>query len=960
MLLFLIESRTARLVAQSRRAMERFLTEEAAQERDLALFEAFSEVRELPARWRPTIQQLERFAAGWADLVPDNPRIQAALAHSLAQKHRFTYRSVPGIRAALGLDQETVQQGYQRLYGEPLDTIFAEPISWRSPLEGWVSRLRWLYSGVTSRLESLPPFWTAFALVLTETVGGGILALPIAVAGVGPLAGVVILVVFGLVNVLTIACMSEAIARSGTIRYGNAFLGRVVVAYLGNAGALILTLGMGLLCLICLLAYFVGFSTMLADATSVPGVVWTALLFLAGLYFLGRRSLDATVASALLVGAANIVLILILSVLALVHMQPANLSYVNVPFIGGRPFDPSILQLMFGTILSAYFGHLSVSNCAKVVLHRDPSARSLIWGSTTGMIVAIILYCLWVVAVNGAVPAKVLANEPGTALTPLAAQVGSSVYVLGSIFVILGMGMGSIYCCLGLFNLVRERLPSRREPVVVLPRRRGRLILHKRGRPDAYPRLGLTYVGLEADPEGNGRPNLQVDLQLETDAHRWKVALSDRWESGPLLGSVPGLDERAVRCSLEVLAANPESIRLRVVSPLAMAYDGEWDVSGFHLADILAAEGSPEPQRQIVTWMMRQGEASLADVASHLGQDESTAQAMLGALVEEGLVEEATAVDGNRGGSRYRVRLAARRRRQLPTEIWKALGDEAETPEGIEQLSSRTRKGAVARRAWEAMLGDRGRFILSASPVVLVFVVTEWLLLIGAESFTGPLNFAGVIVVSLLGGIFPALLLASSRQKGEVVPGVLYRFLGHPLLLGAVYIVSLIGLFLHGLVIWTGPVERASALAVGVAIVGVTLVMFRRGAFARRLVLELQQKQSEGEEAVFSVMAGGQAVEAEVQLRGLQGEQHLRAAAGQLGIFSTLQHLLFTLPAKRTRDLELWAHRVTLAQESEALPAVAQVECGQQVTRVDLKLREGGQVVLPLAGDECRVEITPD
>jgi len=90
LLLFLIESRTAHLVALSRRAMERFLTEEAAQERDLALLEAFSRGQEIPARRRPTIQNLERFAAKWADLVPDNPRIQAALAHALARRAACT------------------------------------------------------------------------------------------------------------------------------------------------------------------------------------------------------------------------------------------------------------------------------------------------------------------------------------------------------------------------------------------------------------------------------------------------------------------------------------------------------------------------------------------------------------------------------------------------------------------------------------------------------------------------------------------------------------------------------------------------------------------------------------------------------------------------------------------------------------------------------------------------------
>ena len=105
-LLFLIESRTAHMVAQSRQAMEIFLTKEAAEERDLAFFEAFALGRDPPLR--PTIQDLERYAPQWAPLVPENPSVRAAVAHLLGQKYDFTYQSVPGIRAALGLDEEAV------------------------------------------------------------------------------------------------------------------------------------------------------------------------------------------------------------------------------------------------------------------------------------------------------------------------------------------------------------------------------------------------------------------------------------------------------------------------------------------------------------------------------------------------------------------------------------------------------------------------------------------------------------------------------------------------------------------------------------------------------------------------------------------------------------------------------------------------------------------------------------
>jgi hypothetical protein len=101
-LLFLIESRAAHLMVRSRQAMELFLTQESAQQRDLAFLEAFALGSEPPLR--PTIRDLERYAPQWAPLVPENPRVQAALAQRLGEKYQFTYQTVPNIRIALGLD----------------------------------------------------------------------------------------------------------------------------------------------------------------------------------------------------------------------------------------------------------------------------------------------------------------------------------------------------------------------------------------------------------------------------------------------------------------------------------------------------------------------------------------------------------------------------------------------------------------------------------------------------------------------------------------------------------------------------------------------------------------------------------------------------------------------------------------------------------------------------------------
>ncbi len=84
-LLFLIESRTARLTGQSRQAMQRFVSSDAAQARELDYIEAFALGREPPLR--PTVQDLERFAPQRAPLVARNSRVQAVLALRMSEKY---------------------------------------------------------------------------------------------------------------------------------------------------------------------------------------------------------------------------------------------------------------------------------------------------------------------------------------------------------------------------------------------------------------------------------------------------------------------------------------------------------------------------------------------------------------------------------------------------------------------------------------------------------------------------------------------------------------------------------------------------------------------------------------------------------------------------------------------------------------------------------------------------------
>lgn len=935
-LLFLIETRTATLVAESRQAVERFPTEQAAKERDLAFLEAFALGREPPLR--PTIQDLERYAAEWADLAPDNSRLRAAIAHLVGQKYRLPQQRVPGVRAALGLDTEQVRAAYQRQFGTSLDSIYAPRVS---PLD----RLGWGWTALARRLEMLPPFWTAFALTLTETVGAGILALPIALAAVGPLAGVALLVVLGVINQLTIAAMAESVARSGALRYSNAFFGRLVAEYLGGAASVILSVSLAIVCFLALLAYYIGTGTILADATSVPAAVWAALLFLIGLYFLSRQSLSSSVASALVIGAVNIGIILVISLLALSHLQWANLTYVNVPLLGGRPFDPSILRLIFGVVLLAYFGHLSVGSSARVVLQRDPSARALIQGSIAAQVAAMALYCLWVLAMNGAIAPQTLAGLSGTALAPLVTEVGPSVQVLGSLFAILAMGMASVWFSLGLMNMVREWLPSRSRRVLLLPRRQGSLVFEPRRRSADSLRLSITYLGLQED-----QPRLRLDVDMNTDSRHVEFAVNGRWDMASVVDRVPELRDGGLSLGLEVLDAGRESLRLGITSSMSVSYAGGWDALGLRMADALVL---PDDERRFLNWLIRQGEVGDSDVATYTGQGDRLVRARLTGLVKAGYIGEVEVG----GETRYRAQLARRRASGLPEGIWRAL-----QPDGAAASDARRTgvKGAweLTRRMREAIAGERGRFVVSLTPVWLVFLLSEWLLLTGNQSFTAPLSYGGVITGTLVGGVFPVLMLVAARRKAELVPGLVLRFLGHPIVVGGIYVLFVTNLFLHGLVIWSGAIQQASALAVGMLAVGATIAMARGGAFTPRAVVELRDDQRDAQAAVFAVTIKGQPATANVRLRYADGEQVCQAAGGRVPKLSALRQAIIELPASQAKELKVWAHQMTREGQSERLPAIVDISCGDASTRqFDLRVT-GEQVLVPLTSGACTVQIT--
>jgi amino acid permease len=447
-LLFAIESRTAQLVARANKATAIYLTPKALEEQEQNFLSAIAAGRELPVQ--PRIQDLDRYAKHWANLIPEDPRLQAAIAHLLAQKYRFTAQRVVSLRSALGLDSPDIQEAYQRLYQQPLETIYVPILTPRD-------RIRWLWKSFSTKLESLPPFWITLLLTIPGVVG--LLALPIALAGVGFTTAITLIIIFGVINMLTVWALAEAVTRSGTTRFGLGFLGQLVDEYLGRASSTMLTVIMSLNNFFILIIFFLGVAGTLEDSTSLPTELWVIGLFGVCLYFLFRRSFNSTVGTTILIVLVNLVILLLIPLLALPNFSSANLPSFNFPF-QGETFNPATWGLVLGVMLSTFFSHILIAAYAPVTLRRESGGRSWIWGSVAAIFVLMLIACAWMVVINGTIPAEILASTTGTVLSPLAEVAGQSVIWLGSLLVVLSLGLGCIQVALVLYYLVDERLPA--------------------------------------------------------------------------------------------------------------------------------------------------------------------------------------------------------------------------------------------------------------------------------------------------------------------------------------------------------------------------------------------------------------------------------------------------------------------------------------------------------------------
>lgn len=683
MLLFAIENRVAQRVEQDMRDAAVYLTYSNTQTREQDFYAALAQGRVREAS--VTIQQIERYVTQWQSLLPEAPdaKLNAALAQLLGKKYKFTRAEIPGVRTVLRLDDAATRQAFQNGFNLALESIYA-------PRLDVSARGRFAWARFAARLENLPPFWLAF--FLTMPGAAGLLALSTAMAGVGLIGGLLLLFVFALLNMFTVAALAEATARAGVTRLGLGWLGQLVQEYLGSAGALFLTAILALNNFFVLVVFFLGVGGTLQDATQLPLWFWALVLFGICVFFLSRGSLNSTIASTLLVIFAVLVLLVLIPLFALPHFQIANLA--RAAFVS---FGAGSLQFALALLLSTYFSHLLVATYAPVVVRRDASARSWIGGSAGAIFGFMLIAMFWLVVLNGALAPEVIANAQGTILTPLAEKSGSIVLWLGSLLVILSLGLATVQISLGLYYMVQERLPA--------------------------PRDGSLF----------SRP--------------------------------------------------------------------------------------------------------------------------------------------------------------------------------------------------------RARFVVSIVPMIGVLALAEYLAFTGTTSFASLLGIVSAFALPLLSGVFPILLLAATRRKGEFIPRGAARVFGNSIFLTVMYFLFIAIIFGYGMLIFQDALVRGLIIAIGIVTLAVTVLMLRRGAFVSRLVILIQRDES-SDRSRFSIVERGSPARAQVDLEYAKGAQGIHAASRAI-VWDGLHALRVRIGVPKAGSVKMWGIKITKQGTLQGLNARVELLNGAHTEQIE-------------------------
>ena len=617
-----------------------------------------------------------------------------------------------------------------------------------------------------------PAWLPVFAVVFPTVVGGGILALPVALAPLGPLLAVAVTALLGLVNILTIGLLAVSVVRRADSLPPYARLATLSRDLLGRGAAVITAWVVGVLMLGLVVVYALGLSDSLATSIGLPAPLW-ALAALAGSALLvGFQFRRALMTAGTAVTVTSILLLGTLMLLLLRHVD-TDLLTAGPP----APLGIPSFALVFGALMGAYFGHTSVPTIAPATLRSDPSGRSLIVGSVAAMSAATVVNTGWVFVTLGSTPAAEYLAEGSTGIDLVSQVAGPVAGWLTVAFVLLALGVAGMISAFVLGDLAVEQLPLPRSLSLDLSRGAvlhgwdgdtDPVVITLASTPDhsavlARAQRGRKFATAAVTPAGwNARY-----LLAAVDGRRW-----GRWLRVDLVGAT-----------------------VEVRSTMLLEVESRKPSAAVHVLD----EGLPG---RVTAHLLRQPR-TVAGLTEALDSSEADVVSALETLSDQGVAERGT-------DEVWHVHLGHRRR--------VGTGHALNAPASAGSLDMAPRSPA-----WLAT--NIAARVVAIVPLIVALAMVLGLQASGA-TFAEVFSLIGISAFVLVGTTIPLLIaIASRRSADRVVPaGVLG--VPQPVLWG-LWAATVAVCTAYALVIYEVPGERIAAASA-------VVLSLLSGALARR------------------------------------------------------------------------------------------------------------------------------
>lgn len=645
---------------------------------------------------------------------------------------------------------------------------------------------------------------SVFGTMTVAIVGGGVLALPTGLAALGPLGALIVIFVGGLLNMVTIHALAWCVSASTTVVAGRGSLGVLTNEHLGSRVASLTTGMASLKSFSSLVVYGVGISVTLGGIAGSP-LVWTVVVFAVVTVVIALGARQAFVSSAIAVGASNLVLLVVMVILVAVH---ARADLWGGPGSGVTGEGAEVLELVVGTVLFTFFGHLALFTVAPTALRRDPTGRSLRLGAVTAMGAATLVNGAWTVACLMTVPPERFLAATGTGLDLLIEVAGTPLKIVSGIFVVAAMGFALTNAAFQVGDVIDERLPVlRRRSTVLGPGSLLELI-------DAstFASVTMTISGRGEDAVlvvrgRRGRRDERVTITAETwDGREFLAALGVHRRGARLTVYLEGVTAAGIVVTVETTLPVSESHPR--VSALGWSDEGD---DGFAAAAIAEVVRNPAPLPSVAQ--------ALASRRS-MGLDQ--ARERLDELIDARRIRVSS--DGVARavlGSRHRAKSA------LVASLYAELAGESSTAVQAPRAS-----------AHELLMAGRWRTLAVAAPGP-VAALTAGTLIAADIGFGTLVSLGAMATIIYLGGALPVLLALSLRRRRErlIAPS---GVVATPVLAGGLFAVFALLCVVYAGVIFQGVPSRLLAAAVLIVLVWALWRARTDGAFAPRSVMILE------------------------------------------------------------------------------------------------------------------------